>query len=414
MTADPTYGDLTLCRRSGLDYPCAAGKAQSTSPPPNMSSNYPPTSDVGRFFLPGPTAVHPDVLMAQAANVIGHRGGAIRPLITELQAGLKPLFGTQRPVFIAICSGTGMMEAAVRNGVSSRMLSLVNGAFSERFAKIGESCGFEVERLSVEWGQVLAPEEVRKHLESAAPYDAVTICHSETSTAALNPVAELSMAIHDRQPDAMVMVDSVSGVGGTPVETDAWKLDFVLTGAQKAVAVPPGLAFGVASERMMERSRSLEGKGFYFDLEKFETNIELMQTPTTPAVTLLYALKEQLVRIHREGLETRYARHRAMAERTWEWVDDLAVRTGAPFRVFAAEGHRSPTVTCLELPGGVDVPDLASAMKERGFVIGTGYGKLGTRAIRIGHMGEHTMSDLNALLSALEDALISAVSRVGV
>lgn len=352
--------------------------------------------------------------MAQAENVIGHRGGAIRPLITELQAGLKPLFGTQRPVFIAMCSGTGMMEAAVRNGVSRRMLSLVNGAFSERFAKIGEACGFEVERLTVEWGQVLSPEEVLRHLKSADSYDAVTLCHSETSTAALNPIAELSAAIHQGQPDAMVMVDSVSGAAGARVEADAWKLDFVLTGAQKAVAVPPGLAFGVASERMMARSRSLTAKGFYFDFEKFETNIELMQTPTTPAVTLLYALKEQLARIHREGLEARFARHQAMAERTWQWVDEVSERTGASFRVFAAEGHRSPTVTCLELPQGVDVPDLAAAMRERGFVIGTGYGKLGTRAIRIGHMGEHTMEDLNGLLTALEQALISVVSRVGV
>ena len=367
-----------------------------------------PPSEIGRFFLPGPTAVHPDVLLAQAANVIGHRGGAIRPLMSALQEGLKPLFGTKRPVYVAMCSGTGMMEAAVRNGVSHRMLSLVNGAFSERFARIGESCGAEVWRLEVDWGQVVLPEDVHAHLRSAEPYDAVTLCHSETSTGALNPVAELAQAIRSAQPDALVLVDSVSGAGGLRMQADDWGLDFVLTGAQKAFAVPPGLAFGVASERMLGRSRRMERKGFYFDFELFQKNVELMQTPTTPAVTLFYALREQLARVSAEGLEARFDRHQAMAERTWLWVDSLAERTGRPFRVFAEAGHRSPTVTCVELPTSIDVPTLVKAMGERGFVIGTGYGKLGPRAIRIGHMGEHTLGDLNVLLDALEEELVAA------
>ncbi len=371
----------------------------------------PPPSAVGRFFLPGPTAVHPDVLMAQARNVIGHRGNDIKLLMADLQRGLKPLFGTSRPVFIGTCSGSGMMEMGVRNAVGSRMLSLVNGAFSERFARIGEACGFAVERIAVPWGQVVGADQLADRL-AGVRYDAVTMCHSETSTGALTPVDELAPVVRERQPEALVLVDSVSGAGGLAIEADEWGLDFVLTGSQKAFAVPPGLGFCVASERMMARSQERTTKGFYFDLTLFAKNLELEQTPTTPAVTLLYALEAQLGRIHEEGLSARFLRHAAMAERCREWVSNLADRTGAPFRVFAAPGFRSPTVTCVELPEEVGGPEVVEAMNDRGFVIGTGYGKLKKRCIRIGHMGEHRQGDLDALLGALDSVLTASVSGV--
>lgn len=357
----------------------------------------------GRFFLPGPTEVHPDVLRAQAAPVIGHRGPAIKVLIEELQAGLKDLFGTSSPVFISTSSATGLMEAALRNGARARVLSLVNGAFSERFGKIGEACGFEVETVEVAWGETVSPVAVRERLERGG-FDAVTVVHSETSTGALSPIAEISEVVREFE-DIVLLVDSVTGIGGVEVRTDEWGLDFVLTGSQKALALPPGLAFGVASERLMARSAAASGKGVYFDLMAFRKQIDNFQTPTTPAVSLFYALAEQLRRIGAEGVEERWQRHDAMAARCVQWVESMREEHGVGLRVLAPEGHRSPTVTCVVLPEGTTGPPVVAAMKERGFVIGGGYGRLKEQTLRIGHMGDHTVAELDVVLEALEEIL---------
>ena len=224
----------------------------------------------GRFFLPGPTEVHPDVLEAQNRAIIGHRGPAIQELMRELQAGLEVVFFTERPVFISTSSATGLMEAAVRNAVKTRVLSLVNGAFSKRFADIAKSCGLEVDTIEVPWGEAHDPNVLRRQLAQGS-YDAVTMAHSETSTGVLNDVSALAAVTADHE-NVLVLVDSVTGFGGAELRPDDWGLDFVLTGSQKSFALPPGLSFGVASERMMERSASVPNRGFYFDLQKFASN----------------------------------------------------------------------------------------------------------------------------------------------
>ena len=362
----------------------------------------------GRFFLPGPTEVRPTVLAAQNRPMIGHRGPDIQEIMGRLQEGLKPLFGTQRPVFISTSSASGLMEAAVRNGVRRRVLCLVNGAFSERFANIARACGMEVDPMTVPWGQVHDPQAVSERLDEGG-HDAVTAVHSETSTGALNPLDDLAEAILAR-PDTLFLVDSVTGAGGVPVAADRRRLDFVLTGSQKALALPPGLAFGVASQRMMQRSADQPGKGQYFDLWEFQKQLDKLQTPTTPALSLLYALDEQLSFIASEGVEGRYARHQAMAEACWAWVDRLREEHGIALSVLAPEGHRSPTVTCIALPEGLDGSVLVGGMKDRGFVIGGGYGKLKENTIRIGHMGDHTLVELKRVLGVLEDVVLQASS----
>jgi aspartate aminotransferase-like enzyme len=321
----------------------------------------------------------------------------------ELQSGLRDVFQTSSPVLVSTSSATGLMEAAVRNGVRSRALTLVNGAFSQRFGDIAAACGFEVDALEVEWGQTITPEAVRERL-SEGGIDAVTVVHSETSTGALNPLAEIAEVVRDFE-DVLLLVDSVTGVGGVEVRTDEWELDFVLTGSQKAMALPPGLAFGVASDRMMARSAEARGKGVYFDLTAFRKQIDNLQTPTTPAVSLLYALAEQLRRIRAEGMEARLLRHRAMADRCAEWVRSMSGERGLELTVLAPEGERSATVTCIVLPEGVSGPTVVSAMKDLGFVIGGGYGKLKERTIRIGHMGDHSVVELEDVLEGLERVL---------
>jgi aspartate aminotransferase-like enzyme len=364
-----------------------------------MPTDLPP----GHFFLPGPTEVHPDVLAAQTRPMIGHRGRDIGNLIAGLQEGLKQVFVTEQPVIISTSSATGLMEAAVRNGVAGgKVLSLVNGSFSARFAEIAAACGHETEVWSVDWGGFHDPAELDDRL-SRDDYDAVTITHSETSTGALQDLEAIA-AVTRRHEGVMLLIDSVTGVAGTEVRTDDWGLDFVLTGSQKALALPPGLAFAVASPEMLARSAQATNKGYYFDLLPVMKSLEAHQTPSTPAISLLYALETQLQRILAEGMEQRWARHAEMRSLTIEWVERQQA-DGINVGVFAAEDHRSPTVTCISVPEGGSGPEVVSAMKARGWLIGGGYSRLKETTIRIGHMGDHQPDVLADLLDDLEKVI---------
>lgn len=360
----------------------------------------------GKFFLPGPTEVRPEVLAAMGRPLVGHRSAEIVELIGGMREDLSALFRTARPVYLSTSSATGMMEAAVTNLSRRRILCLVCGAFSRRFHDIAAAWGRPADRLDVEWGEPNRAEAVREALESRpGRYDLLTVVHSETSTGVLNPVAEIAAAAREHE-DLLVAVDTVSSLAGAPVLTDEWGLDFVLAGVQKALALPPGLALAVASDRALERAREVPARGFYLDLLRFEAQMERNQTPTTPAVSLFYALERQLGRIGEEGLEARWRRHAAMARRTHEWAAELAAETGRPFAVLAPEGYRSPTVTAVVLPDGLEGPAVAGRLRERGFTITPGYGKLRERTVRIGHMGDHTMEELEALLGALGEVLV--------
>lgn len=363
-----------------------------------------------RFFLPGPVAVRDRVLEAMARPVIGHRGAAMKELIAGLQPGLRALFGTQRPVYLSTSSATGLMEAAVVNLSRTRILCLVCGAFSGRFHAIAESTGRPADRLDVAWGEPTLPEQLDDRLaQEPGRYDLVTAVHSETSTGVLNPVEALAEVVSGHE-DVLFAVDAVTSIGGVPFRTDAWGVDMVVTGSQKALALPPGLSLGVASERALARAEERADRSYYFDLLDFERRIRDDQTPNTPVVPLFYALEEQLEWIDDEGLEARFARHREMARLTHERVEVLRRRTGAPFRVLASEGHRSPTVTAIRLPEAIPGREVAIRMRERGFVVAPGYGRLKDATLRIGHMGDHTARELETLLDALERVISEALT----
>ncbi|MCH2465040.1 MAG: aminotransferase class V-fold PLP-dependent enzyme, partial [Gemmatimonadetes bacterium] len=238
---------------------------------------------------------------------------------------------------------------------------------------------------------------------SVRKYDAVTVAHSETSTGVLNNLEVLSEVVH-RHASTLLLVDSVSGAAGAELQTDSWGLDFVLAGGQKAFSLPPGVSFGVASRSMIERAKEVDGRGYYFDLVSYAENMEKLQTPTTPALSTLFALQIQLRLMAKETMEVRWARHRRMAERTWAWVEEMN-SSGVQLRVVAPEGYRSPTVTVVEVPDGVSAPLVVDTVKQRGWVIGGGYGKLKPTTFRIGHMGEHTVEELEELLSVLAEIL---------
>jgi aspartate aminotransferase-like enzyme len=357
----------------------------------------------GQFFLPGPTEVSEEVAAAQTGPMIGHRGPEIKELVADLQSGLKLVFQTDRPVVISTSSATGLMEAAVRNGVAGgKVLSMVNGAFSSRFADISEACGHRTDRWEVDWGEFHDPGGLEDRLESGG-YQAVTLTHSETSTGVLQDLESIARIV-GRHDDVLLLVDSVTGIAGAPVLTDNWGLDFVLTGSQKALALPPGLSFGVASQAMMDRSALAVNKGYYFDLIPLMKSLDGNQTPSTPAVSLLYSLQAQLRRVREEGMEARWARHEAMRQLTEDWVSEMS-RDGTEVGILAPAGHRSPTITCITLPKGTVGPDVVGEMRELGWVIGGGYGKTAEHAIRIGHMGDHDVSHLASLLATLGEVL---------
>lgn len=363
-------------------------------------------SAFGRFFLPGPTEVHPDVLQAMTRPMIGHRGSHLSGILAEIDPVLRTVFGTTRPVYVATASATGLMEASVRNGVRSRALALVNGAFSARFRDLVTESGRECETYEVPWGHAHEPDEVERRLRGGG-FDAVTVVHSETSTGVLNPVPEIAQAVQATEKasgdEILLMVDGVTSVGGDRVAPEAWGVDFLLTGSQKALALPPGLAFGTPSERLLRRAETIPGRGQYFDLLEMDRYWAKHQTPQTPAVSLIFALEEQMRRIEAEGMAARAARHCAMAERCWAWTEAAGARWG--MSILAPEGRRSPTVTTIRVAPEHSGPTVCARLADRGYTIGTGYGKLKDETIRIGHMGDHTSEELDLLLANLEEVL---------
>ncbi|MFN8581679.1 MAG: alanine--glyoxylate aminotransferase family protein [Gemmatimonadaceae bacterium] len=372
----------------------------STVIDPQAAASGKSDSGFGRFFLPGPTEVRPDVLAAMLKPMIGHRGKGIEELMARISPRLQEVFCTSRAVYTVSSSATGLMEAGVRNAVRERVLCLVNGSFSERFYKAAKNSSIPCDKLEVPYGQYHSPEMVADALKKGS-YDAVTMVHSETSTGVLNPIRELAKACHD-SGDVVVIVDTVSSMAGAPVECDAWELDYVCTGSQKAFAVPPGLAFCTANERVFERARASGRRGLYFDILELDDYYKKNQTPNTPAVSLLYALDVQLQHMQAEGNQARWARHMAMAKRTYAWVAERQAE-GLPISIYAPEGYRSPCVSCITMPPGKLGSAVTAEMKKRGFVIGSGYGKLKDDMVRIGHMGDHTLDELNVLLDALRE-----------
>lgn len=358
-------------------------------------------SDFGRFFLPGPTEVRPEILAAMAQPMIGHRSADFAAMYRRIEAGLQHVFRTHRPVYCVTASATGLMEMAVHGVPEGPILSLVNGSFAERFARVAQRCGRRTRVVSVPWGATHPLELVEQHL-AAEPFAAMTLVHSETSTGTLADLQALTELAH--RYGVMVLVDGVTSVGALPVETDAWGVDFVLTGSQKALALPPGLGFGVASEAYILQASSVPGRGRYLDPVEYEEASLNDGTPTTPALPLFYAADAQLAAIVAEGVERRWARHAEMLALTERWVE--AQRTeGVSIGFLARSGERSPSVSCLTLPPALTARDVVLAMQARGYTIGRGYGQLADSTIRIGHMGDHTVTGLEGCLAALAEVL---------
>ncbi len=350
-----------------------------------------------RLVLTGPVEVRPEILQAQTAWMIGHRGDAFAALFASLQAKLRTAFLTENRVFLVGSSGTGFWEGASRNCIrdDKKALHLVGGAFSERWAQISQANGKQIDVIEVDWGQAHTPEMVEAALKQAS-YDAVCVVHNETSTGVTNPIKDIAAVVRQANDETLVLVDTVSGFVGAEFRFDEWGVDFALTSSQKALALPPGLAFGAASDRVLERAAQITHRGYYFDFIEIDKSAQKNNTPSTPPISLMYAADQQMGDILNEGMEARWARHLAMRDISHTW----ALEKG--FGLFAQDGYRSPTVTTVDnRQKGIDVNAMAKFMGERGFSMDKGYGKIKGETFRIGHMGDMSIDTLEEVLDGL-------------
>lgn len=360
------------------------------------------TKPAQRLFIPGPTDVLPDVLAAQAAPMIGHRSDEFETLFAKTQAQLRALFQTEHRVYVVAASGSALHEASIRNCVRGRVLSFVNGAFSQRWYDAALGCDKEAVRVDVAWNSAVKADTVRAALEdalAAGPVDAVTVVHNETSTGVTSPIQEIAAAVHATSPDTLVMVDAVSSFAGTEIPVDAWGIDLCLTSSQKAMALPPGLAFCAANERVLARAQEVKGRGWYFDFLNLEKALKKNTTPSTPAISLMRALSLQLDHIFAEGLDARYARHAHLATITRQWAVDHG------FELAAEAGYRSPTVTNVTNNLGIDIGALNRHLAALDMEISDGYGVYKGKAFRLAHMGEVREADMLRLFAAMDEFL---------
>lgn len=353
---------------------------------------------MARMFVPGPVDVDDEVLQAQMRPMLPHRSKEFEEIFRRASEKAQQLFYTRQRVLLSASSGTGFQEAAIRNFVDRKVLSCVNGAFADRWYDVAIANGKEAQKLAFEWDQPVDPERVAAAVKQGG-FEALTIVHNETSTGMQNPVKDVAQAVRTVAPDTLILVDAVSSLSGAKIETDAWGLDMVLTSSQKAIALPPGLALAAVSDRALEKARTVENRGWYFDLLLLEKHRLKDSSPATPAMSLIFALDHQLDRILAEGLENRFARHSGMAQRVQGWADDHDLPMYAP------EGFRSQTVTTLKNERGIDISDLNAFLKQRGMRLANGYGPLKNITFRIAHMGEIQMSDLEDLFAAMEEYL---------
>lgn len=346
-----------------------------------------------RLFIPGPVEVEPEVMEEMQRPLIGHRAPEFSELGADLHRLASQFFKTAGPVYILTSSATGAMECAVRNCVRENVLSFVNGAFSERFFKICQANGKNATRVDVEWGKAVRPEVVKEAL-AGGNYDAVTIVHNETSTGVLNPLEQIAEVIAEEPGETLLLVDGVTSVGSIPIEFDRYPIDVLLTGSQKSLALPPGLAMLAVSDRALQRAEEVSSRGTYFDLLAMHKSWLKNQTPSTPAVSLMYALRRRLKGILADE-DGWYGAHQERAQLTRAWAEER-------FRLFPEKGFESVSLTCIENTRGISVVDLNNFLRDDGIIISNGYGTLKEKTFRIGHMGANDIDQHRRLLALLD------------
>jgi aspartate aminotransferase-like enzyme len=348
------------------------------------------------LFTPGPTPVPPEVLAAAAAPVIHHRGPDFKELLARVIERLKIVCRTEHDVLLFTASGTGAFESALVNLLSpgDRLLVVSAGEFGERWAAMATAFGCEVERLSYAWGESPSPADLQRRLEETGA-ETVLLVHSETSTGVVADVEGLARVAADA--GALVVVDAVSSLGAVPLDPDAWGIDVVVSGSQKALMCPPGLSLATVSPAAWERCERAALPRFYFDWRRHRRLLESLSTPYTPAVSTVAALDVALGLLLEEGLEGAFARHAALGRACREGAKAMGLE------LFSPDEERSAVVTAILTPEEADARELVLALRQRfGITVAGGHGDLVSRLFRIGHIGWFDVFDITTALAAVE------------
>jgi aspartate aminotransferase-like enzyme len=351
-----------------------------------------------KLFIPGPVEVSAKTMAAFSRPMIGHRGEDFKNLYRSIHPNLQKLFATRQSVFLSTSSAWGVMEASIRNVVDRGVLCCMCGAFSDKWFDVAKRCGKNAEPLQVDWGKHINPKDVDAKL-ATGKFDTVTLIHSETSTGVMNPLPEICCTLA-KYPDVVLVVDTVSSFSGIRIEMDALGIDVMLTGAQKALALPPGFSLFSVSEKAFARAEKIPNRGYYFDFLEFKQQQADWMTQSTPSIGHIFALQSKLEEIFEEGVQTRFDRHAKTNALVHDWVR----RTG--FEFFAEEGFRTKTLTCVRNRRGIDVAKLVRDLREKHhLVIDGGYGKIKGQTFRLSNMGDETEETVAHLLTCLDACL---------
>ncbi len=358
------------------------------------------------LMIPGPTPVPDAVLESVARHPIGHRTPEFSKVVQDVIQDLKWLGQTENDVFVLTASGTGGMEAAIANTISpgDKVLSLICGVFGERWAKVSEAFGAEVERFNVEPGAAIDVKAVEQKLASTK-FKAVTITHNETSTGVINDLQAIVAVA--KKHNALSIVDAVTSFGAVNLPIDAWDVDIVVTGSQKALMLPPGLGIIFFGKRAWEAKANCKSHSFYFDLKKYKKSLDANTTPYTPNVSLFCGLQTALKMMHEEGTEAIFARHVRLKQSLRAGLQAMGLE------LFVDEDAASPTITAIKPPAGITVDAIRKKLKERyRILVADGQEELKGKIFRIGHMGYAFERDVLMTLASLEATLIELGHKV--
>ena len=351
-----------------------------------------------KLFIPGPIEVSAKTYKAMTTPVFGHRSADFVELYNSVQPGLQELFFTKDPVYLSTSSAWGVMEGSLRNLVHKKVLNICSGAFSDKWYDVSLRCGKQAKALQYEWGTPVDPEDIRREL-ATGEFDTITLIHNETSTGTMNPLPEI-MAVLREFPDVISVVDCVSSFSAVRIAKDELGIDVLLTGSQKALAMPPGLALLCVSERARQRAATMPDRGYYFDFLEFHANHEKGMTPSTPVIPLIFALRSKLEDIFAEGLEARYQRHERLNGMVHAWMDKHGLETLPP------RAYASKSLSCIKNRYEWDLPAINKYLKSNfKCVIDGGYGKIKGKTFRISNMGDETDATMQELLDNLDQTL---------
>jgi len=351
-----------------------------------------------KLFIPGPTHVSNDILEALSTKQIGHRTPEISELIDFIVDGIQKILYTKNRIYLVSHAATGLWEMGTKNSVNKGVLHCINGAFSSKWYLSSQKNGFNADSIDYQWGEGVKASDIDVKL-STGKFDVLAMVHNETSTGVMSNLDEISDLLKNKYPNVIWLVDAVSSMAGSKINVDSLGIDFLLSSTQKAWGLPAGFSICSVSEKMYQKSVVCKNKGYFLDIEVYEKYYKKSQTPTTPSLPHMFALKAMIEKINNEGLENRWKRHMQMAEYSRNW----ALNHGQ--ELFPEKGCESSTLTCINNIKQWNINYIYEELLKRDFRMDRGYGSLKGKVFRIPHMGNVYMDDLKEYLENIDEVI---------